>query len=525
VQVIDRRTVAIPGPQGDVTPAAIAARDAAIAAQAAAEQARNDAFTRAIATVTFGTNVGAIRPAARTVIWIGDAANRVVPLFIGDNDFVIYPTPHEVVPAWSLTAVPGLAFDFNAANLTIADGDTVSGTWTDPVSGKTATHLSAATATLDADGLNGGPAVNFPNGGALQVTGFGNYSGPWTIFLLGQATAPADGDFLIDGVDSAGGVLKLGIGTAGGAWRAQRGTALAGPTADAQPHMIEVVFNGASSSIRVDSGPTTTGPTTSDEGFTTLIIGGRGGDTNRLTGKIARVIGVKGLVSETDRAHIRELLTQQSWSLSTVPGLAAWFDAQALTGAHGADMTTWPNRVTGASAAVPITSAPKIDAAAINGRRTVYFPDGGALRTDGYAAFQGAHTVYTVAVAPADGDFFFDAPASDGTPLKLAIGRVGGTWRAQRGASLNGATADAGAHIHCAVFDGQTARLSLDGGAPVSGAVDAATDVSSYVLGARADNSNRLLGHLGEVIVIRGLVSASDHARIIGMLRAKWGLN
>jgi hypothetical protein len=40
-QIIDKRTVAIPGPIGDVTPAAMAARDSAVAARTGAESARD----------------------------------------------------------------------------------------------------------------------------------------------------------------------------------------------------------------------------------------------------------------------------------------------------------------------------------------------------------------------------------------------------------------------------------------------------------------------------------------------------
>lgn len=218
-----------------------------------------------------------------------------------------------LIQPWSLSQVPGLTFDFNAASLVgvVADGASVSGNWVDPVSGKTATHISSASATFAAAGFNGKPTVSFPNGGALQVTGFAGYTGPWTVFLLAQSTVPADPDFFIDAVDGGGTPLKLGVGAQSNAWRIQRTTAVSGGTTDANPHLFEAVFNGASSSLRVDEGAAITGATTDGQGFANLIIGGRGGDTNRLSGKITRVIGIQGIVSSADRAEIRAMLKTQ----------------------------------------------------------------------------------------------------------------------------------------------------------------------------------------------------------------------
>lgn len=219
----------------------------------------------------------------------------------------------DLIQPWALSQVPGLTFDFNAESLNgvVADGATVSGHWVDPVSGKTATHISSASATYDADGFNGKPTVVFTNGGALQVTGFAGYTGPWTLFLLAQSTVPADSDFFVDAVDGGGSPLKLGVGYQTNAWRIQRSVAVSGGVTDANPHLFEAVFNGASSSLRVDEGAAITGTTTDGQGFANLIIGGRGGDTNRLSGKISRVIGIQGIVSSSDRAEIRAMLKTQ----------------------------------------------------------------------------------------------------------------------------------------------------------------------------------------------------------------------
>lgn len=219
----------------------------------------------------------------------------------------------DLIQPWALSQVPDLACDFNAESLAgvVADGASVSGHWVDPVSGKTATHISSPSATYDADGFNGKPTVAFPNGGALQVTGFDGYTGPWTLFLLAQSTAPADADFFIDAVDGGGAPLKLGVGYQTNAWRIQRSTAVSGGVTDTDPHLFEAVFNGASSSLRVDDDAAITGATTDGQGFANIILGGRGGDTNRLTGKISRVIGIQGIVSSTDRAEIRAMLKTQ----------------------------------------------------------------------------------------------------------------------------------------------------------------------------------------------------------------------
>jgi hypothetical protein len=68
MQIIDRKTIGIPGPIGDVTPAAVAARDAAVSARDAALSARDDSRNYRNEAETFAADAEALQDAAMTNI-------------------------------------------------------------------------------------------------------------------------------------------------------------------------------------------------------------------------------------------------------------------------------------------------------------------------------------------------------------------------------------------------------------------------------------------------------------------------
>lgn len=266
-----------------------------------------------IAYALFGTTVGYPRPDATVVIWVGDPSDPVVPTAVEDMDMVVYPTTEDVVPAWELTDVTGLTFDFNAETLVgaIADGATVSTHWQDSVSGRLLTAVSANAATLDEDGFNGGPCVVWPSSTVLRTTvPFSDYTGAWTVFALVKHTS-GNGLFM-DATDQTDTVLQLAAGATSGSWRIQRSTALVDGTVDTGYHLFEGVYNGSSSSVAVDSATPTTGSTTALRGFKNLAIGGRADAASGLwVGRVARIIGIQGLVSSTNRTNIRDMLIDQ----------------------------------------------------------------------------------------------------------------------------------------------------------------------------------------------------------------------
>lgn len=298
---------------------------AALAQAAAAATALALAEVRAIAETIRGyipkaplainrySAANAPRQDATVNLWICTTSELIAPLNALDVDIVVHDSAAVLppTPPWSLSSVPGLYFDFNAETIERTDGQSVSGFWNDPVSGLSLSHITTPAAVMDVDGFNGHKAVYFPNDGALQIGGIPNYTGPWTIFALVKFDNPADGDFAFDAVDAGGTPLKLGLGALSGTFRIQRGATLTGQASDALPNLFELVFNGTTSSIQVGDAAATAGTTTAGEGINALVVGGRGGNTNRLTGKIARIVGIKGTVSSADRTQIRALLKTQ----------------------------------------------------------------------------------------------------------------------------------------------------------------------------------------------------------------------
>lgn len=221
----------------------------------------------------------------------------------------------------------------------------------------------------------------------------------------------------------------------------------------------------------------------------------------------------------------RTVIVEEEFSPLSVAGVASWFDAQAIAQADASDINSWANGVAGAPAAVPYsTTKPKLDIDGLNGRPAVAYVNNGILTANGFPAYTGPMTIYVVAAATtADSDFIIDARNAAAGVLCGAIAKISNAWRGQRGAAIVGAAGDTLPHIFRFIANG-TASSFLVGSASTAGSTDLPKEWVDITLGGRADGTSALTGVIGEVVHVKGLVSAADDAKMMSYLRDRWGL-
>ncbi|WP_431796494.1 hypothetical protein [Microbacterium enclense] len=286
--------------------------DAAIATYLRAQGSQTntafrEVFGGSLQVVNYGSNPLTPRPAGiRVVLWLRD--QDVHPAFVENNDIVLWG---GVGAPWAMENVPGMVGLFRARSLELADGANVT-SLPNLVPGGTAALPINSIPTFKVDGINGHPSVRFPNQGVLRTTGYSAWDGEHNIFMIVKATDNTTTDFVFDATDSTLAPLKLAIGRNTTNWIIQRGTAITGRSADGRAVLIHARFDGADQGTAGSSNVNRAGPISGTFGAAVAVdrytLGGRGDNTNKLTGDIADVAIVRGPISELNATRISELL-------------------------------------------------------------------------------------------------------------------------------------------------------------------------------------------------------------------------
>lgn len=252
------------------------------------------------------------RPAwAGIVDWMIDEGQGD-PIYYSSGDR-ISEVSTEPIPFSPLDLNPAMWFD--AASISgVANNDNVSA-WENLAPSGPDAALTLGTIQYQAEGINGHPAL-FSAGAARMMAGdYAPHTSPLTVFLVAQCTQlpSTTPRFAIDEEHATAGGDRLGIQFGATQYGIVRSTTItgAGPT-DTNPHLIEAVFNGASSSFSVDDGAPVTGTTSTSTATVRLSLFNRGGaGSGSFVGKIASVLVVPGVLTADQRAATRQYLSDR----------------------------------------------------------------------------------------------------------------------------------------------------------------------------------------------------------------------
>lgn len=198
-----------------------------------------------------------------------------------------------------LSLSPFMWYDASdAATITIATGVSQ---WDDK-SGN-ARHLTQGTGANQpaySGTQNGLNVVTFDGSNDFLATGNLTVAQPMTVFTVAKLTTNG-GQGQITGASGTAPVVYKRITTH--VWAAYAGTARESATAnDLAVHQMTTVFDGVSSSIRLDGSSIASG-TTGTNGYSAapMIVGANPGGTNPMTGFIAEIVVCAAALSTTDR--------------------------------------------------------------------------------------------------------------------------------------------------------------------------------------------------------------------------------
>ncbi|MCI2959561.1 hypothetical protein MN032_17895 [Agromyces atrinae] len=251
-----------------------------------------------------GSDLTTPRPDGYTGLleWRTTAEVGSVPVHLIDGDDVKYI---ETAPIpWSPLLVPGIANLWHAPWQGLANGDLAALTDNGP-EGHDMVAVGATHPTFQSAGINGHPAVLFDGvDDHLAATGFDNYAGPTTIYMVAQSVpASVTGTrYFFDGKSSTSATAQLAITRNASNFGAQKGSAMVGPAGDNAVHIFRAIYNGATpgSSLRIDDAAAVTGSTSVGTTLEEMRMGGRadgppsgsGQMGNSIIGTIVRFRGV-----------------------------------------------------------------------------------------------------------------------------------------------------------------------------------------------------------------------------------------
>ncbi|MCI2958263.1 hypothetical protein MN032_11190 [Agromyces atrinae] len=261
-----------------------------------------------------GSNLTAPRPAGYDgfLEWRTTAAEGSVPVFARDGDDVLYIVV-ETAP-WTPLLAPGIANMWHSPWAGLANGDRAAIADAGP-EGHHMAPLGTSHPTFQIAGLNGHPAVLYDGvDDQLKATGFDGYAGPTTVYLVAQSLpASVSGTrYFFDGLNGAT-RQQLAISRTPSTFNAHKGSALVGPAGNAALHIFRAIYNGASSSLRVDSAAPVTGSTSVSTGLTDMVIGGPGDSAagNMHNCMVGSLLRFKGVVDDGNDAMIMTWLREE----------------------------------------------------------------------------------------------------------------------------------------------------------------------------------------------------------------------
>lgn len=209
--------------------------------------------------------------------------------------------------------------------------------------------------------------------------------------------------------------------------------------------------------------------------------------------------------------------------LSLSPEL--WLKASAGTNTttDGAGVTSWADQsghARNAAASASGTNNPLYKTNVVNGKPALLF-DGlsHSMDSTGWSLSQPT-TIYVVGktTAPSGGTIF------DGITTRQTVLINGSVWSFYAGSLQDSATAtDTNFHVFCAVFNGASSVLYLDG-ASIKAANAGAGGINGFRLGNNTIPNNSWLGHIPEALVFSGAHSAANRTAMTSYLGSSYAI-
>lgn len=230
-----------------------------------------------------------------------------MPLYIAKRRILKFAPSRAVVP-FSPTQIAGLQLWTNPETLTgLNDGDPIS-SWADASgNSRNFTAAGAARPTYKTNILNGKAVARFDGIANAMSTGAFTFNQPETVFLVLKFPFSGDNTWFLDG---AGGFAVMGL-LQFGATQVQQfaGLGSAQATLSNGFHILTLLYNAASSYIRVDGTQTNTNPGASNAGG--VILGAFGGIAAFAASDIAEVIAYNVMLTAPQRTQVETYLSNK----------------------------------------------------------------------------------------------------------------------------------------------------------------------------------------------------------------------
>jgi lysophospholipase L1-like esterase len=259
----------------------------------------------------------------------------------------------------TLTPFSAIQYWLNAGTITgVADGSNIAASnWVDGSQSNLGALATATNAIYRATGANGKPTVEFNGSTSVCVSPAMSVATPRRVFMVmnylgAVASGAQDSKYIFDGgALDQGSLLFAASNAAAGGYAAIDGDTLSSGAAlwaglENRNYLVDVVVNGASSTIQVDSQNTKTGNFTHAATYTAMTLGAPG---NQLSGyfgnlQIAELILCDGTLTAAQATQIRNYLNAK-YSLLTRNFLIC--DGNSITSGTGSTNGTngWPVQI------------------------------------------------------------------------------------------------------------------------------------------------------------------------------------
>jgi hypothetical protein len=431
---------------------------------------------------------------------------------------------------------------------------------------------SASTFTLNSTKFNTTYPSFYGTGGQLGSNSSFTLAQPLTVYFVGQAVTANASTFLFDGATSTRCVIYIGATMfAGGEFSATNAGSVY------SSHVISALYNGASSSIRLNGITTTGNPGTS--GFGGIRISSRNTGSDGYPGHICELLIYSGAHTDAQRQAIEGYLTWK-WGVPyrlpgasnntaalyrplttefdprSVGGCGAWFDAADSTTvqfASGSNMSRWLDK-SGLQNHMATNSSnqgvwPVYTQGTLNGKPVVTFS--GAAMIGGYASPTSTtpHTIFVVArpsAISAFHDLFQVSSYPDGgisgVGVNLSATYTSNKWFA--GSLYGERDGDVTSNTVASTSRTDVVVATVWPGSNINTTVNGTTGLDSalvtYYLNTKANGAKTNMGahwyppdnyyrefyygYIAEVLVYSNALGVADRQRIEGYLAWKWGL-
>jgi hypothetical protein len=245
-------------------------------------------------------------------------------------------------------------------------------TWADQSgNGNDATQtVDANEPALVASQINGLPVVRF-NGTSHYMAGTLTASSaqPNSLFVVGKFSNTTGNRFIFDG-DTANNRHALYLQSGSAIFRMYSGTSLADGASDTSNHYFSCIFNGTSSSMRIDGASAASG-NASTESIQDFVLGGAFDYSSLCAGDIAEIILYTDEKSGADRINIEQYLANKyALPQPSFPG-SPTHEWRGDVGVTGDPVTAWADQV-GSLDLDTASGTPDVVSSWSNGRNAIY---------------------------------------------------------------------------------------------------------------------------------------------------------